>query len=68
MKHSWKIHDGEVDMFVIDIGIHNGPGCEACGFTVCEHCERSWENLDDCPGEKINLDGYDVKRKEQTSG
>ena len=31
--------DGEVDIFVLDAGYHNGPGCVKCGLSWCHHCE-----------------------------
>jgi hypothetical protein len=37
--------DGDVDFFVTDHGHHNGPGCETCLWTCCEHCE----GIDDIP-------------------
>ena len=32
--------DGDLDMWVCDYGIHNGPGCDTCGETWCQHCNR----------------------------
>lgn len=31
--------DGEVDVFRLDAGFHNGPECELCGKVWCHHCE-----------------------------
>jgi hypothetical protein len=31
--------DGYIDIFVLDEGYHNGPGCELCGESWCHHCE-----------------------------
>ena len=31
--------DGSLDDFVLDYDHHNGPGCQACGWSVCHHCE-----------------------------
>jgi hypothetical protein len=31
--------DGDVDIFVVDVGYHNGPGCIACGWDACMHCD-----------------------------
>jgi hypothetical protein len=37
--HTWIVDDnGAVDVFVLDNGFHNGPGCSACGEWSCEHC------------------------------
>jgi hypothetical protein len=30
--------DGEIDIFVLDYGTHNGPGCVICGDSWCYHC------------------------------
>lgn len=30
---------GYIDIFVMDIGYHNGPGCVNCGESWCHHCE-----------------------------
>lgn len=38
-----RLEPGEIDIFQMDDGVHNGPGCERCGLTWCHHCERfSW--------------------------
>lgn len=31
--------DGEIDSSQLDADYHNGPGCEKCHETWCEHCE-----------------------------
>jgi hypothetical protein len=31
--------DGDIDFFQLDAGFHNGPGCEKCHETWCQHCE-----------------------------
>ena len=42
-KHLWhRDKNGEVDMWYLDHGFHNGPGCEVCGLSVCEHCKPDW--------------------------
>lgn len=45
-KHEWeKDDDGSVDEFAFDWGYHNGPVCEICGFSFCEHCNPdSWDD------------------------
>ena len=45
-KHLWHKDGGEIDMWYLDYGYHNGPGCEVCGASVCEHCEPDWEELE----------------------
>lgn len=42
--------DGEVDVFQCDADYHNGPGCEKCHETWCQHCEmreKEW-NYEPC--------------------
>lgn len=42
-KHMWhRDEKGQIDMWYLDHGFHNGPGCEICGLSVCEHCEPDW--------------------------
>lgn len=42
-KHLWYKNDsGEVDMWRLDHGFHNGPECEVCGKCFCGHCEPDW--------------------------
>ena len=42
-KHLWyKNKDGEVDNWQLDCGYHNGPRCEVCGESFCEHCDPDW--------------------------
>jgi len=37
--------DGDLDCWVTNYDIHNGPGCAVCGWTCCEHCD----SIDDIP-------------------
>lgn len=30
--------DGDIDVFQLDIGYHNGPKCQDCGASFCQHC------------------------------
>ena len=40
----------KIDMFVLDAGYHNGPGCSKCHFSLCHHCHwRQGKNYDDIP-------------------
>ena len=45
-KHIWrKTKSGEVDEFWYEYDYHNGPGCEVCGFSFCEHCDpEKWDD------------------------
>lgn len=31
--------NGQIDIFRLDAGNHNGPECELCGETWCQHCQ-----------------------------
>ena len=43
-KHDWiRDKNGEIDMWVMDVGFHNGPGCKRCGVTVCECCNPDYD-------------------------
>jgi hypothetical protein len=33
-------NDPVLDIFVTDVGFHNGPGCATCGWTCCMHCDE----------------------------
>lgn len=42
-KHLWyRDKAGEIDMWCLDIGFHNGPECQICGEAFCEHCHKDW--------------------------
>lgn len=34
-------------MWAMDVGFHNGPMCQRCYHSVCEHCEPDWDD-DEC--------------------
>jgi hypothetical protein len=39
--HSPKMNeDGSLDIFAHDADTHNGPGCTACGWRCCWHCDK----------------------------
>lgn len=39
-EHQWRRKEnGEIDDFAMEFGYHNGPVCERCGYSFCEHCE-----------------------------
>lgn len=43
-KHDWiRDDDGEIDMWALDVGFHNGPMCKRCHSSVCEHCNPDWD-------------------------
>lgn len=56
MKHRWQLNEwGEVDMFALDVDIHNGPRCTRCGEGFCHHC---WDPFgEECPGDKYQQMG-----------
>lgn len=43
-KHDWiRDDDGEIDLWVMDVGYHNGPMCKRCHVSVCEHCNPDYD-------------------------
>lgn len=43
-KHDWKLDkNGEVDMWALSVGYCNGPMCNRCHTSVCEHCNPDWD-------------------------
>lgn len=47
-KHDWKLDkNGEIDMWAMESGYHNGPMCKRCYHSVCVHCEPNWDD-DEC--------------------
>lgn len=56
-EHDWiRDRDGEIDMWAMSVGFHNGPQCKRCYASYCEHCSDDWRtepcivNEDICPG------------------
>ena len=48
-KHIWrKRADGEIDYFAVDFEYHNGPECEICGLSFCEHCHPEKFDEESC--------------------
>ena len=44
-KHLWyKDKNGEIDMWRLDIGFHNGPECQVCHAAFCEHCTPNFDD------------------------
>lgn len=39
--------DGDIDLFVMDAGYHNGPGCVNCHDSWCHHC---CDEIEPCVG------------------
>lgn len=49
MKHDLYLdEDGDIDIFRLDEGYHNGPECRRCGDIWCHHCEPNKED-EECP-------------------
>ena len=47
-KHDWFCdEDGEIDMWAMESGFHNGPMCQRCYHSECHHCNPYWDN-DEC--------------------
>lgn len=46
--HVWKKEeDGDIDIFGMSAGHHNGPVCVKCGYGFCHHCHELPQM--DCP-------------------
>jgi hypothetical protein len=52
--HVWRAEDGDIDVFVMESGYHNGPGCSVCDFTFCHHCEPDGYNDMSCLREQAD--------------
>lgn len=52
--HMPRMDGDKIDMFVCDIGFHNGPGCEACGESWCQHCDDA-EEISECSRPVLEL-------------
>ena len=51
-EHDWiRDKNGEIDMWQLDVGFHNGPACSRCGHSFCEHCE-TFEEQEPCVVDK----------------
>lgn len=43
-KHDWELdEDGEIDIFAMENGFHNGPRCRRCYHSPCVHCTPNWD-------------------------
>jgi len=44
--HDWEIDSSkqppQIDIWVVDFDVHNGPGCKRCGEIYCQHCTPDW--------------------------
>lgn len=37
--HVWETEDdGDINIFAMSEGHHNGPKCIKCGYSFCHHC------------------------------
>lgn len=51
--HKWRREsNGDIDVFVLDVGHCNGPGCIRCGESFCHHCQP------DCYDEPCTAEGF----------
>lgn len=57
--------DGSIDHFVTDYGYHNGPGCEICKESWCEHC-TSAEDIEVCDRGVQQAEDNRTYREERT--
>lgn len=52
MKHTWrKTENGKIDTFASSAEYCNGPVCERCGFSFCEHCNPEGYDDESCPSD-----------------
>jgi hypothetical protein len=66
-EHQWRrTAEGKIDEFAMYFDYHNGPVCERCGYSFCEHCEpNGWDEepcvIDEyrCPTCNENIDRSD---------
>lgn len=48
-EHKWmRTESGKIDEFAMSIGYHNGPVCERCYYSFCEHCEPDGWDKEPC--------------------
>lgn len=45
----------ELNIWVVDVGFHNGPGCETCHWSCCMHCD-SIESIPQCDNPCLDLE------------
>jgi len=58
--HIWKTEeDGDVDIFGLEAGNHNGPVCINCGYAFCHHCQDLPD--EDCQKPAIDAEFHEVK-------
>lgn len=56
---SYEEGETYLNMFVLDCGFHNGPGCETCGWSTCEHC-NDVDAIPKCKSPAIEGEAIDV--------
>jgi len=62
-KHKWQKDEHEdIDTFAWASGFCNGPVCERCYYSFCEHCHPDGYNDDDCQP----CDDYECERCGET--
>ena len=48
-EHKWRLDEnGEIDEFAYECDYHNGPVCERCYYSFCEHCNPDGYKDNDC--------------------
>lgn len=64
-KHQWKKDkNGNIDLWAVSGGFCNGPMCERCFHSTCEHCNPNYDDepciVDKkiCPTCSARLDGW----------
>jgi len=52
-KHDFfKDGQGNIDIWILDYGYHNGPGCRRCEEMWCEHCDPQCYD-EECPSGEL---------------
>ena len=64
-KHDWiRDDDGEIDMWAMEDGYHNGSMCQRCYHSACMYCEPDWDedecvvDKDTCPSCGLTVNRY----------
>lgn len=50
----YKDEDGDIDIWRVDEGYHNGPECIRCGEIACHHC-APWVYTEECPSQQLDI-------------
>lgn len=63
-EHDWeKDRRGEINMFAVEYEYHNGPYCEICHESYCEHCTPDWASTKCIPHFICSVCGMHEKKR-----